>query len=822
MSIFKDFAPLYWAAGLPVMPLKKWNSPAKGAGKAPILNEWTTYGEHMPSEAMRALWLNTYPESNIGLPFGPASGLCAIDIDTEDQQQIDALLAALPKSPWVRVGKKGMGLIYRWQGQANFKLRDADNQSIVEFLGKGNQMVLPPSIHPSTGKPYTSNTNLWEVLDQIQPLPTDIERVLRTALGDIPGLSIAQTGRSAPLDVVPQGERDIQMVRHAGYLARIVRGIDKNTKFSLAEAMKHMAHWVENFTAHSSGGDDMDPDKGVMKLVEFLLKDVEAGATLPNGWDAGLTKEQLEHPGIAAMVEKNAIQRWTPSKARDWIEAQMAIDPGNLDRSIELVEELVGKLARDENFSESNFKLVVPFIQSSTAGLVKWVKSDLVAAFREARKGDTEMAADHEAIARQVVDEMARGGELRHDLGRFWQWNGSCFSMLHDDDVYMEVAERVKGNALVRKHSDYLAVVKTISKVTRQPLAAELEAGINFANGFLDTDLKLHEHSPKYGKTFTMPFNYVPERAGEAHRWLAYLEQSWGDDEDYAEKVDALQEAFAATMFGLAPKFQRAFLLHGRAGSGKTQALEVLRAMMPPAAQCSIPPTLWNERFQLAPMVGKTLNLCGELPEEATIDGRAFKEVVEGTPQNTEFKGGAIFQFHPLAAQWFGSNHLPRSRDTSQGFVRRWLVFDYQRVVPRELRIADFHKVLVADEREAIAAWAVQGLSRLLRQGDYTQPKSHLNRINQVARANNSVAAFLQSSDKVMAKRESIAHLRSVFDYYIDFMKVVSRGYGVTYERFLQMIDELGYPVEQKYDEMGVMYHEVKGLEVRQTLLLRR
>jgi len=818
MSIFKDFAPLYWAAGIPVMPLKRWNSPGKGAGKAPILNEWTQYGEFMPSEAIRNLWLHTYPDSNIGLPFGEASGLCAIDIDTEDQQLVDAILAALPPSPWKRIGQKGMGLIYKWQGQPNFKLRDGDNQSIVEFLGKGNQMVLPPSIHPKTEKPYVSDTNLYEVLDKIQYLPVDIERILRQALGDIPGLSIAQTGRSAPLDVVPQGERDIQMVRHAGYLARVVRGIDKNAKFSLAEAMKHMAHWVENFTAHTSG-DDMDPDKGVAKLIEFLLRDVEAGATLPSGWDDGLTPEQRAHPPIAAMIEKNEIQRWTYEKAVDWLDAQMLVDPNNINRSIELVNTLIENLAKDENFSESDAKLVVNVIVARMKDLVPYSKTDLKADFKAARRGDKEIAEDHEAIARQVVEDMNRGGEVRYDQGMFWQWSGAHFAGRDEDDIYMEIAENVKGNLLARRHNDYTAITKTVAKMTRAPLARELEDGINFANGFLDTDLKLHDHSPKYGKTFTMPFNYVPERAGEAHKWLEYLERSWGDDADYAEKVMALQEAFAATMFGVAPKFQRAFLLHGKAGSGKTQALEILRAMMPPAASCSIPPTLWGERFQLAPMVGKTLNICGELPEEATIDGRAFKEIVEGTDQNTEFKGGAIFQFKPKAAQWFGSNHLPRSRDTSRGFVRRWLIFDFLRVVPDNEKIVDFYKVLIAEEREAIAAWAVQGLKRLLAQGDYTQPSSHVARLNQVARANNSVAAFIQSSDKVKATEGSVADLRAVFDQYIDFMKNISRGYSVSYERFMQMVDELGYTVDQYVDGVGQLRHDAQGLELRQALL---
>src|SRR3546814_509671 len=132
MTIFRDWAPKYWEAALPVIPLKKWNAFGKGAGKAPIINEWQTYGSTMPSLSIQQLWLSNYPENNVGLPLGGASGLCAIDIDTEDQELVDAILGALPTSPWVRVGKKGMGLIYRWSGQKNFKLRDKDNKSRSE------------------------------------------------------------------------------------------------------------------------------------------------------------------------------------------------------------------------------------------------------------------------------------------------------------------------------------------------------------------------------------------------------------------------------------------------------------------------------------------------------------------------------------------------------------------------------------------------------------------------------------------------------------------------------------------------------------------
>src|SRR3546814_5048705 len=75
---------------------------------------------------------------------------------------------------------------------------------ICEFLGLGNQMVMPPSIHPdcaacgnknvagsngtctSCGAPsivYSANSNLWEVLGDIPDLAENMEQQLRELLG---------------------------------------------------------------------------------------------------------------------------------------------------------------------------------------------------------------------------------------------------------------------------------------------------------------------------------------------------------------------------------------------------------------------------------------------------------------------------------------------------------------------------------------------------------------------------------------------------------------------------------------------------------------
>lgn len=804
MDVFRDFAPLYWEAGLPAMPLKI-------RSKAPILSEWTAYGTNMPSSAVRAHWLETYPRSNIGLPFGPASGLCAIDIDTTDEELVAAIESCLPHTPWRRVGAKGAALIFRWQGQKNFKIR-AEDGMIAEFLGLGNQMVLPPSIHPDTGKAYTANANLWEVLDKVPALGMDIEQRLREALG-VKGVSLSHEGRSKPLDVVPAGERDVQLVRFAGYLARVVFGLDKNARFPLAEAVNHMYTWVEQFTARVAG-DSMDPQKGVAKLLEFLLKDIEGGRTLPEGWDAGLSPEQLAHPTIAAIAAKNQAERWTYSRARDWINEQVAMKADDDDWAVAKVEEIVNLVAKDEQFAEHHFDALIPVLNTALGG-VKMSKPALKALFKAARAGGVEgVAEDHEAIGRQVIADVERGGELRHDKGSFWQWNGSCFGRLDDRDIYRHIAERVKGNVLAKRHNDYAAIVKTIATLVNKPLEENPELGINFANGFLDMNLVLHDHSPTFGKTFTMPFNYVPARRHECHRFLGMLEAAWGDDPDYDDKVAALQEAIAATMFGDAPRYQRAILLYGRGGTGKSQVLEILRAMMPENAVAALGPHQWSERFALTSLVGKVLNVCGELPEETLIEGARLKGIVCGEQQQTEYKGQDMFEFTPIAAHWFASNHLPRSRDSSDGFTRRWLILEFTRKIPVEDRVTSYHEVIIAEEREAIAAWAVEGMKRVRERKEYTLPASHVRLENQVLRSNNSVAAFLQSSERIRPSEGAVADLRQVFDQYLFYMKEVSRGYGVSFETFRSMVQGLGYGVEEFQDEMRVMRAKVLGIGV--------
>jgi phage/plasmid-associated DNA primase len=217
-------------------------------------------------------------------------------------------------------------------------------------------------------------------------------------------------------------------------------------------------------------------------------------------------------------------------------------------------------------------------------------------------------------------------------------------------------------------------------------------------------------------------------------------------------------------------------------------------------------------------MVGKTLNVCGELPEAKALESKVFKGVIGGEPQSTEFKNQNAFTFRPLAAQWFGSNFLPNSRDSTTGFLRRWLILHFSREVPASEKITNYHEVLVAEEREAIAAWAIQGFARLGKQRDYTLPVSHDELIAAVQRSNNTVAAWLENNGKVLPTRDKADEadaqgLWEHFSWYMRETQGVPKTQLPNIERFKQMVLELGFHGVRYVDPLGVARFKLFGIK---------
>lgn len=761
-EIFGKYAPLYYEKNIPVIPL--WDKKTKSKhGKVPIPEGWQAFKEIMPPKGSQKQWLTLNKENNIGLVLGPQSGIVVMDIDTDNEELIAAVEKILPPSPWSRVGKKGKVLAYKYTKHSDQTFRIKENGAtspLVEFLSCGAQVVLPPSIHPDTQEPYTENRPLLEVLDRLVVLPEDIEKRLRDALSEYVDLSTGSMGNFNPLEFQSRGSRDTEMIRMAGLHVRCIR----QGTATLREALDDMQTWCEMKTQNIEG-DPVDVDKGRGKIIEFLHKDIAKGYVLPVGWDDDLTKEDLQKIGLSVDDDD---KEWTYDQIMKYLVGEFEGTAENDPKRHKAIEYILNKLARSPSMTTIEVDRVLQFIKEISGEKIS------IATYRkrlrELQAGEI-TGDNHTEIAQHVVkDYKERKGELRCANNDIWVWMGDHWKQIDETEIWSHIAEEYGDLAAAKRASDHKGIIKVLHNLLPQQLHDVEVNGVNFANGLLTDQGEILEHHPKYGMTYVLPYRYMPELAGKFPKFEKLLHDFWGKDDDFEEKKAALQEAMCTTMFGLATSYQMCFLLYGKPGAGKSQLLEIVKNLVPPAAQCAIPPSLWNKRFQTAGFFGKILNVAGELPERGFIAGSIFKEIVTGETISLEKKNKDAFPYEPKAAHWFSSNYLPRSRDVSDGFYRRWLMFDFQHKPDPDKVVRDIWKQIVEEEIEAIAAWAVDAMPRLRGQGQgYTLPASHSKLLEATTVENSTVRYFLRDceflkfDDKAKCKEEDIYNIYTTF-----------------------------------------------------------
>jgi hypothetical protein len=117
-------------------------------GKRPKRPDWQKTGFDAP-ELAAGKWSEWGKRWNLGVLLG-ASGVAVVEIDSEPARLklLDLLDGELPAVPIVETGRGFWHLYYADRGHQN-AARDG-----IELRAGRQQCVLPPSIHPDTGKPY--------------------------------------------------------------------------------------------------------------------------------------------------------------------------------------------------------------------------------------------------------------------------------------------------------------------------------------------------------------------------------------------------------------------------------------------------------------------------------------------------------------------------------------------------------------------------------------------------------------------------------------------------------------------------------------------
>lgn len=222
-----------------------------------------------------------------------------------------------------------------------------------------------------------------------------------------------------------------------------------------------------------------------------------------------------------------------------------------------------------------------------------------------------------------------------------------------------------------------------------------------------------------------------------APRWEQFLRESCDD-----ESILILQEFVGAALFGDASRFEKALVLWGDGGNGKSVFAEMVSLLFGQREISSYTPHSFNDNGTKADLRTRRLNVVMELPERELLDTGSIKAVITGDliAARRPFDVEPI-NFRSKAAHLFCCNLLPDTRNTDKGFWRRWLTVGFNRVPAKP---DPYLKDKLAAELAGIVRWAVIGYLRLKEQGQFSTAASEQEIKDAWSDATNPVKMFVK------------------------------------------------------------------------------
>ncbi len=307
-------------------------------------------------------------------------------------------------------------------------------------------------------------------------------------------------------------------------------------------------------------------------------------------------------------------------------------------------------------------------------------------------------------------------------------------------------------------HGFMIGLVPTISDAKRREVFRYIKVNpktpekglsppclIPFATQIYDLENdRFLDYTPTHVFLNRFPYDYVPD-APLCDSVTGTISSIAGGDQ---EVINLLYEAMG-NCFYMLNSFRGAVMLYGESGSnGKSTLLNMITRMLgrDNASFLSLQDTA--ERFRLVEVYGKAANIGDDIPSTYLPESSIFKKLVTGETIIAEKKGQDPFSFKPYAKMFFAMNGLPPVSDKSRAFFSRILLIplsqDFSKSGRKDVNLKD--KAWTQPEMECLTRLAMEGLKRLIRQGDFTRPECVKRAVAEYEAENNPVKEFLKEA----------------------------------------------------------------------------
>ena len=344
-------------------------------------------------------------------------------------------------------------------------------------------------------------------------------------------------------------------------------------------------------------------------------------------------------------------------------------------------------------------------------------------------------------------------------------------------------------------------------------------ARITFLNGTLHIDLNTGEAVLKpfsmYDYT-TVQLPYYYDTHAECPVWRKFIDDiTNGRIDDQA----VLQEYSGYTLLPHC-KFQKALMLKGGGSNGKSVFFNIINAIFGGVGEdgrgyiSSTDPSKWAKDFRLMPLRHSWLNISYDMESDMRGSEGIFKKVVAGEVLEDSYKHKDPIPFKTRSKLMMACNYFPSVNDTSDGFMRRWLIVelpmhfvekDKVRPFTNDRALDPFLEDKLLKELPGIFNWMLEGLQRLLRQGKFTHTANQDRLINEFRTANNPLYSFVEEKMEAFKGSEEghIVARHNIFlmyDEWAEKNKILPLPSNRFYSNMRSIFNNLSIPFDEDAD----------------------
>jgi P4 family phage/plasmid primase-like protien len=330
--------------------------------------------------------------------------------------------------------------------------------------------------------------------------------------------------------------------------------------------------------------------------------------------------------------------------------------------------------------------------------------------------------------------------------------NANRSNMLtYRDGVYVdstnEVLQEIREYISIKDQSNNYHEDQTLETIARDTYIDSTmlnsdDTYINFKNCLLDVnnDFLVKNHNSKNLSTIQINCSYKPNLSSKIKNtyFWKYLNSSLS-----LEYTDLIQELFGYVLSN-SMKGQKFIVLLGDGKNGKSVLLNILKSFYSNDLVSNVSIEDLQKKEFLAKLYNKKLNINGDIPDTFLENTDVLKKLTGQDTINAKALYENPFDFNNKAKIIFSCNKLPKSKDKTFGYYRRFCIIPFVNKISERDKITDLDEIIIKNELDIIASWAIEGLKRLIKNNyKFSETKQMEEVIVDYQNQNNSILQFM-------------------------------------------------------------------------------